>query len=329
MDSWPKIDTHRHLGGSIPTDFVWEIVRELGLSYLAESEQEVRQQMTFAEDEPRQFHRFLDKFRILDEIPWTEDLIDRSIRAVCAELAEEQIDYALLDFSINKYMRLGWHKHEAIKFIYGAFARHRPNGVGLILSIKYESMRASQRQYAKLLTDDRVYDCLLGIDLVGDELEFDPTFHGPILSEWRDAGKLARAHVGECGPQEHVAAAIVNGATNIAHGLSAISDREMLSRLAAGDISVDLGITSNLLTGVATLDNHPLRPMLDAGLRLTIGTDDPVICKTTLDQEYKLCRTLGASEQELTQMRANAVHMVLRFEPFLHALLRDPFLRRV
>lgn len=89
-----KVDPHRHLGGSISTGFVWETIRKLNLHYLAESYEDVLSQMTFANGEPRDFRRFLDKFRILDEIPWTEELIDQSVKSVCDGLADEGTDYA-------------------------------------------------------------------------------------------------------------------------------------------------------------------------------------------------------------------------------------------
>ncbi len=199
-----KIDTHLHLGGSIPVSFVWETIRELGLKHLAESYDDVLCQMTFCPGEHRTFHRFLDKFRILDELPWTPDLIDGSVKAVCDYLGDQGIDYAWMDFSINKYMKIGWHKHEAVQFIHDSFARHRPGGVGLILSIKYESMVASQRQYAKLIEHELAAKCLIGIDLVGDEEHFSAGFYEPLFRDWNAAGKVTRAHVGESQAKENV-----------------------------------------------------------------------------------------------------------------------------
>ena len=138
--------------------------------------------MTFKDGEPYNFYRFLDKFKILDEIHWDEELINSSIAAVCQQLEEEGLDFCWLDFSINKYMgAMNWHKKEAIKFIHDSFHRHRPNKVGLILSLKYESMRASQKQYAKLIDDPDIVDLLFGLDLVGDEAYFDYQFYRPYL----------------------------------------------------------------------------------------------------------------------------------------------------
>src|SRR6516165_9067165 len=176
-----RIDTHRHMGGSISAEFVWSAIQRTGASYLAESLDEVRAAMTFAPAEPRGFHRFLDKFRILDEVQWTEELLDDSIKQVCADLLADRIDYCWMRFSINKYLHyLKWHRHEVVRFIYESYQRHAPGRVGLVLSLKYESQRANQRQLAKLIEHPWVQDMTISIDLVGDEGYFDPDFYGPL-----------------------------------------------------------------------------------------------------------------------------------------------------
>lgn len=310
-----KVDPHLHLGGCIPVPFVWETIRKLGLNYLAESEEEVYAQMTFAVEEKRTFHRFLDKFRILDEIVWSETVIDESIKAVSDFLAGHQIDYAWIDFSINKYMKIGWHRHEAIQFIYDAFQRYRPNGVGLILSLKYESMVASQRQYAKLIENEIAAPCLIGLDLVGDEEHFNVDFYEPLFRDWNEAGKITRAHVGESQGRENVRAALERlHVTNIAHGFKILEDPAAMAIAKERGVTFDLAITSNSITGVWPLNlPHPGTAMLEAGLRCTLGSDDPVQCSTTLDREFRIARTVGFTDTQLEWMQRTAEKNSLRF----------------
>lgn len=306
-----NIDPHLHFGGSIPPSFVWQTIQEHGLKHLGESFEDVYSQMTFAEGEQRNFHRFLNKFKILDELPWTEELIDGSIKAVCQYLDSNSIDYAWMDFSINKYMGIGWHKFEAIKFIYNSFEQHRPGKIGLILSIKYESMRASQKQYAKLIEDPDVAKCLLGIDLVGDESYFDVKFYKPLFKGWNDAGKITRAHVGESQSVLNVFHAIIDlGVTNIAHGIKIVdSCPEIVQEAKNRKITFDLSLTSNYITGVWEQPNfHPITRMLDAGLNVTLGSDDPVQCNTTLAKEFERAKSLGITGWQCDLMR-NTAHI--------------------
>lgn len=301
-----KIDPHCHMGGITSVGFVWDTIRRLGLTHLAESENDVRSQMTFGPKEPRDFHRFLDKFRILDEIIWTEETIDGSVKAASGILADGGIDYAWIDFSINKYLtNLKWHKHEAIQFIYDAFQRHRPGGVGLILSLKYESMLASQRQYAKLIENEVAAKCLIGIDLVGDEGHFDADFYSPLFKQWNAAKKITRAHVGESQSKDNIKAAITKlCVTNIAHGFKVVDDPDTMALAYDLNITFDLAITSNDVTGVWPLTKvHPGVAMLDYGLRCTLGSDDPVQCSSTLDREFEIAPSVGFNADHLQRMR--------------------------
>lgn len=316
-----NIDTHRHLGGSIPPAYIWDIIHSRNYSYLAESLDDVIKAMTFSKGEPTHFHRFLDKFKILDEIEWDEGLIDGSISAVCGALNDENIDYCWMDFSINKYMDLPWHKSDAIKFIYDSFNQHRPNGVGLILSLKYESMRASQRQYAKLIDDPDIADILMGIDLVGDEEYFDPYFYQPIFKEWKTAGKLLRAHVGESQSARNIRDAVtILGVTNIAHGIKVFEDPYLVDMIIDEDICFDTAITSNYLTGVWVDNNHhPVVDMINNGISATVGSDDPIQCSTTLDREHTLARELGLGDDGCNIIRHIAYENTKRYaNNFIH-----------
>jgi adenosine deaminase len=311
------IDPHVHLGGSIPPSFVWKTIKEQQAWHLAETETDVIEAMTFAPTERRDFHRFLDKFRILDQIDWTPELIKDSIKAVCDDIAAQGLDHVWMDFSINKYMDAGvkWHKHEMVKYIYDCFEECLPGKVGLILSIKYESLEASQRKYAKLIEHEIAAQCLIGIDLVGNEDYFDADFYAPIFKAWSAEGKMTRAHVGESGHADNVRKAIeVMGVTNVAHGFK-IHDYDCLCDLAKErNVTFDMAITSNYITGTWTDPTcHPSLAMLRRGLRVTLGSDDPVQCGTTLAKEYKIARSLGWTDEDVELSQWFAADNVRRF----------------
>jgi len=305
------IDTHRHFGGCIPCEFVWEIVRENDFKHLGESLSDVRAAMQFLPNEPANFHRFLDKFKILDQIVWNEDLIDRSVRATCDGLEAEGVDFTWMRFSINKYMdAMNWHKHEAIKFIYDSFNTHRPGKVGLILALKYESMRASQRQYANLIENPKVAELLMGIDLVGDEAYFDARFYSSLFKQWKKAGKVLCAHVGESQSAKNIRDAILQmGVKHVAHGIKIAQHLDIVKLAKDRDICFDLAITSNKITGVwPNLSTHPIKDMIEFGLKVTIGTDDPVQCSTTMDQEYEILKNeIGLSKENVQTIKKNAI----------------------
>lgn len=311
-----KLDLHRHLGGCITPGFVWNAINNNGWHHIAKDEEHVRQLMQFQESEPAGFHRFLSKFTILDNVIWDEELIDRSVLDVCNGLSEESIDYTWLRFSINKYMRdLKWSKKQAIKFIRERFDYHLPGKVGLVLSLKYESDRECQKNLSSLINDPEVADAVIGIDLVGDEGCFCHKFYTPLFDEWNRANKITCAHVGESQQCENIKLAIEMGVKQIAHGVRAFDDEEVVKLAKDKDVGFDMALTSNLLTGVYdSIYSHPLDRFLHAGLRVTIGTDDPTQCGTTLDSEFQVLRNHGYRDEHLNQLKENAVNSYLRYK---------------
>ena len=95
------IDTHIHFGGSIPLDCIWEIIKRNKWNNLSATYADLEKSMIY--DGTGGFSRFLDMFKILDEINWTEDVLDQTIKAFCA--AHENTDFirngAILAFLCN------------------------------------------------------------------------------------------------------------------------------------------------------------------------------------------------------------------------------------
>lgn len=246
--------------------------------------------MTFGPNEPWAFDRFLDKFRVLDHIPWTEETIDESIKQVCGDIIAEGIHFTWLRFSINKYLdHLKWHKWQALHFIADCFRRYGDGRIGLILSIKYESARAGQRKHAALIDDERNVEILDGLDFVGNEAYFDSEFYAGIVKNWHQAGKIVSAHVGESQSADNVFAAIKMGLREISHGIKAATELDILGFAKDNDVCFHMCPTSNALTGVwDPYVPHPAKAFLSNGLKVTIGTDDPIQCSTNLDREFQL-----------------------------------------
>lgn len=307
-------DCHCHLGGYIPPSFVWETISKAGRYDIAPSLEAVQRHMTFSDQEPRSFYGFLEKFRILDRIEWTEDLIDGSIKSVCDEIKKHNIRYSWMRFSVNKYLeRIKWDSVKAIRFIEEAFRRHAPGKVGLILALKYESDRDNQRALAKLIEQSAIQDVVIGIDLVGDEAFFDAGFYRDIFQAWKRNNKLLCAHVGESQSAENVREAINFGVQRIAHGIKIIDQPDILQLAMDKYVGFDMALSSNYLTGVWTHSTeHPVSYFLRKGLDVTIGTDDPVQCSTTLAREYALASSLGLSDEEIVQLQKNALKAVTR-----------------
>jgi adenosine deaminase/aminodeoxyfutalosine deaminase len=145
-----------------------------------------------------------------------------------------------------------------------------------------------------------VGDGAISFGIGGDEVR------GP-ASELRDAYRYARdaglrltAHAGETDGPDSIRAALDIGAERIGHGIRAVDDPELMRRLREEQIPLEVCITSNVKTGaVASLAAHPVRRLFDAGVPITLNTDDPGVFETDLAREFALARDVfGFSEPE-------------------------------
>jgi adenosine deaminase len=110
-----------------------------------------------------------------------------------------------------------------------------------------------------------------------------------IFERGRDLGLAAVSHAGEHGGAEEVRYAVEHfGAQRIQHGIGAAQDPEVMQLLVDRDIALDVCPGSNLaLSAVASAATHPLPILLDAGVTVTLGSDDPPMFQTDLLSEYR------------------------------------------
>ena len=101
------------------------------------------------------------------------------------------------------------------------------------------------------------------------------------------------------------------GAERIGHGTSSVEDPTLMSHLAEHRIPLEVCPSSNIATrAVATLEEHPLRAFVEAGVVVTINSDDPPMFGTTLNREYEIAADLlDLDESGLAEMARTAVRV--------------------
>jgi adenosine deaminase len=152
------------------------------------------------------------------------------------------------------------------------------------------------------------WDGLAGVDLHGYEQM--PT-HPDTAAVWaklRAAGKITKCHAGEFDGAARVREAIETlGVTRIQHGVRAIEDPAVLKLAADRGVTFDLCPISNVgLKVVPSIEEHPIRRLMLAGVRCTVSTDDPLCFANTIVEEYEtLATALTFTRAELAQIARN------------------------
>ncbi|MCW2549141.1 MAG: adenosine deaminase [Mycobacterium sp.] len=151
---------------------------------------------------------------------------------------------------------------------------------------------------------------IVAFGLANDEAPWPPEPFVQAFAIARDAGLLSTPHAGELAGPDSVRGAIdVLGADRIQHGVRAVEDPALIERIAAEEICLDVCPTSNvLLSVIPDLESHPLRRLLDAGVRCSVNADDPLLFGPGLLEEYELCRTqLQLTDDQLAQVARSSL----------------------
>ncbi len=155
---------------------------------------------------------------------------------------------------------------------------------------------------------ERVADGVISFGIGGDERTGPAQWFADVYAFARKKGLRLTAHAGEVVGPESIWAAIRIGAERIGHGIRAIDDPVLMRHLRDARIPLEVCVTSNVATGaVSSLAAHPIRRLYEAGVVITINTDDPAIFRTSLAREFEIARErFGFSESELAEIAENA-----------------------
>jgi adenosine deaminase len=302
----PKVELHRHLEGSLRLDTMLDVARQHGITIPADILR-LSNLVQVQEADKFTFQNFLAKFNTLRLFYRSPDVIDRITREAVEDAAKDNVKYMELRFTPVALSRAErFPLHDVIDWVLTS-AQEAANKhcvvVRLIASVnRHESTELAEQ--VAWLAAAHIKDGLVALDLAGNEAEFKTEpFYG-IFKEAKQSGLHVTIHAGEWGPAGNVKEAIEEiGADRIGHGVRVLEDHDILTMVHERGTAFEVCVTSNYQSGVVkSLDTHPLMMMLDAGVNVTINTDDPSISRITLSHEYyTACEDLHMPQSTLRQ----------------------------
>ncbi|MEU7945665.1 adenosine deaminase [Micromonospora taraxaci] len=304
----PKVELHvHHVGSASP-----RIVAELAARHEGRTPVPADPEALASYFEFRDFAHFVEVYlSVVDLIRDPEDVWILT-HEVARELARQQVRYAELTITPYSHVRRGIRAPAFCEAIEDARQRALAD-FGLELrwcfDIPGEAGLPAAEETLRIALNERPAG-LVSFGLGGPEIGVPRPQFRPYFEQARAAGLRSVPHAGETtGPQTIWDALNELGAERIGHGISAAQDQELLTYLAERQIGMEVCPTSNVRTrAVANLDEHPLRQLVDAGLLVTINSDDPPMFGTTLNDEYAVAaRLLGADREGVAGLARNAV----------------------
>jgi len=151
---------------------------------------------------------------------------------------------------------------------------------------------------------------MAGLGMAGKEEGFPSKPFAPAFARARNLGLKTMAHSGEYSGWQAVAETLSALSPNrIGHGISSIENADLVERLKRERVTIEVCPWSNIILGLKTAHNHPLPQMLEAGLDVVLGSDDPGIFGKTLSGNYMLALEMGVSWEDVKRMAGRSVEV--------------------
>ncbi len=294
--SYPKIELHVHLEGTVRPETLLEIARRNDYALPADSVEGLRELYEF-----RDFEHFIEIWVLTTNALRTRDDFRQVAVDYAAEAASHGAVYVEAIFSPAERVRRGvaWDDifagycdgAEEARELHGVEMRLTPD---IVRGFPLDEAEPVVRYSAKYI--DRG---VVGVGLGGLEAQYPPEPYAPVFALAKTEGLGSVPHAGEvAGPASVRGALDALGADRIRHGFRAVEDAGLVVELAERGIVLDVSPISNVRTGaVNSLAEHPLPQLVAAGVRCSISTDDPAMFDTDLTRDYDAARSLGVGPQ--------------------------------
>jgi len=301
----PKVDLHRHLEGSLRLDTMVDIARQHGIE-IPEDVLRLSTLVQVQEEDKFTFQNFLSKFNTLRMFYRSPEVIHRVTREAIEDAAKDNVKYMELRFTPVALSRAErFPLHDVMDWVITSTKETAQKNniiVKLIASVNRHESTDLAEQVAWLAAEHIDDGMIVALDLAGSEAEYPAAPFAGIFKEAKQAGLHMTIHAGEWGPAEYVREAIEElGTERIGHGVRVLEDKNITALACERQTAFEVCITSNYQSGVvASLEAHPLMQLMDAGLNVTINTDDPSISRITLSHEYyTACEELHMQQNAL------------------------------
>jgi adenosine deaminase len=303
----PKAEMHVHLEGSIRPATLLQLARRNNVRLPAHDMQGLRGFYRF-----RDFGHFIEVYEVITGCLRTPDDYRRIAYEFGVDCARQNVRYAEVTFSIETKARLNNLEWRTILASLNAGRARARAEFGVDWRWVFDIVRDLPE------TQDTVVEIALAardegvvaLGLGGSEAQFPAELFVRSFERARQAGLHRVPHRGEhAGPQSIWETLRGLHPERIGHGVRCVEDPTLVSYLREQQVPLEICPTSNVKLGVYPgYCDHPLRRLWDAGLFITVNSDDPPLFDTDLDHEYEvLIDHFGFGADDLEQVSLNAL----------------------
>lgn len=305
LESLPKVELHLHLEGAIPHAALWQLIQKYGGDPAVPTLESLRAAFRY-----RDFPDFIDRW--IWKQGFLREFDDLALigAAVAEDLARQRIFYSEVFYSPSDLPASTLSVQDVSLALRAGLESVPEVEVALIADLVRDQGPERGGRTLDAVIEVASAAGIVGIGLGGSEQRFPPEPYAAVYERARSFGLRTTAHAGEvAGPASVWGAIRTLKVDRIDHGTRAVDDPELMAFLVERRIPVTSCPGSNMATGAAaSLEAHPIRRFVDAGMLVSVNTDDPAMFGLSLAGEYEaLQRRLGFTDDEIRGLSLNAI----------------------
>ncbi|MDO5560202.1 MAG: adenosine deaminase [Oscillospiraceae bacterium] len=297
-------DLHLHLDGSLSVKCVRKLAHEQNIT-VADEDSELKK-LLCAPDNCSSLNDYLRAFDFPLTLLQRDHALSDAVFTLCSELEAQGLAYAEIRFAPQLHTKLGLTQDEAVKAAIDGLRRSRFDANLILCCMRGSSDEANLQTVH--VAQNYLGSGVAAIDLAGAEALF-PTL------DYKNVFELAAGldipftiHAGEAAGPDSVSDAVAFGASRIGHGIHITDSPELMALLRDRGICLEMCPTSNIQTHACdSFDSYPIKSFLDAGICVTVNTDNMSVSDTTESDELKcVYEKCGLTYDDIKQVLINS-----------------------
>ena len=301
----PKAELHLHIEGTFEPDLMFELAERNNITLPYESVEALHKAYDFS-----RLQDFLDiYYQGMNVLRTEQDFYDLTW-AYLEKVNAQNVRHVEIFFDPQGHVDRGIAFETALNGIYSALSAAQKEfdiSFGIIMCFLRHLDEDDAFKTLELAMPHK--DRIIGVGLDSSEMGHPPSKFKNVFAKAREAGFHIVAHAGEEGPPEYIYEALdLLKVERIDHGNTSLQDAELLKRLAKEQMPLTVCPLSNTkLCVVDDMKNHPLPKMLEAGLKVTINSDDPAYFGGYLNENYEaISPIINDDKNVLSQLAKNS-----------------------
>ncbi|MFI4852181.1 MAG: adenosine deaminase [Gimesia chilikensis] len=301
----PKAELHLHIEGTLEPELAFQLADKNQVSLPFASVDEMRAAYDFQD-----LQSFLDLYYASISVVCTEEDFHDLTLAYLKKAASQNVRHTEIFFDPQSHTARDIPMETVLNGITSALKQgEKELGISSRLILCFLRHLSAESAWETLQQALPFREQFIGVGLDSSEVGHPPSKFVKVFEEARRNGLHIVCHAGEEGPPEYITEALdLLHAERIDHGVRCVEDPALVERLAAEQIPLTVCPLSNVrLCVYPNMSQHPLKRMLEAGLRVTVNSDDPPYFGGYVNENFTAVQqALDLSRQELIQLARNS-----------------------